>query len=83
MSAVLLISAGLIALPASVLSMLGLFEKIAKIVSDLSPPAMFLTGISCISAGLAIMLAVVILFPKQPYLFRKLRLFRKRNQEKL
>jgi len=66
--AIVLISAGVLAIPVSLSAMSGLFSGV---VSDLSPPAMLLTGISCISAGLAITLAVVILFPKQVNMFKR------------
>jgi hypothetical protein len=69
---ILLISAGLLAVPVSLALISGIGKNVASVASDLSAPAMFLTGISCISAGLAIMLAVVVYFPKQAFIFRKL-----------
>ena len=66
--AIVLVAAGLLAIPLSLCAMSGFF---ANVTSDLSPPAMLLCGISCVSAGLALALAVIILFPKQPYMFKK------------
>jgi len=60
---IFLVSAGLLAIPVALAVISGFFTTVA---SDLSPPAMLLTGISCISSGLAIALGVIILFPKQP-----------------
>jgi len=66
--AILLISAGVLAIPVALSAMSGLFSGV---VSDLYPPAMLLTGISCISAGLALTLAIIILFPKQAKMFKR------------
>jgi hypothetical protein len=70
--AILLLSAGLLAIPVSLAVMSGLFTRIITIASDLSPLAMFLTGVSCISAGLALSLLIVYLFPKQQDWFKRL-----------
>jgi hypothetical protein len=59
---ILLISAGILAIPISLGILTGFFTSVA---SDLVPPAMLFAGISCLSAGLAIAVGVVMLFPKQ------------------
>lgn len=64
-----LVSMGILAIPTALAAITGVFTNVA---SDLSPPAMLLAGVFCISAGLALALAVVILFPKQPNLLRKM-----------
>ncbi|MCL1789424.1 MAG: hypothetical protein FWG33_03620 [Oscillospiraceae bacterium] len=64
-----LLSAGILAIPVSLAVITGVFTNVA---SDLSPVPMLFMGISCISAGLALALGIVILFPKQPYLFGRL-----------
>jgi hypothetical protein len=48
--------------------MTGFFTSVT---SDLSPPAMLFAGVFCISAGLTLSVAIVILFPKQPLILRK------------
>jgi len=70
LASVLLVSAGLLAVPMSIVVILGIGSNIAKVVSDLTPLAMFFAGISCICAGLALALAVVVYFPKQVNWFR-------------
>lgn len=65
---VILLSTGLLAFPLALAVMTGIFTSVA---SDLSPPSMLLAGISCLSAGLALTLAVIILFPKQTKMFKK------------
>ncbi|MDR0222800.1 MAG: hypothetical protein LBI38_04600 [Oscillospiraceae bacterium] len=67
-AAVVLVSAGLLAIPVALAVMTGVFTSVA---SDLSPPSMLLAGISCLSAGLALALAVIVLFPKQTKIFKK------------
>ena len=67
MIAIVLVSLGLLGVPVALAVLSGVFTNVA---SDLSPLAMLFAGFSCVSAGLAISLAVVILFPKQPYMFR-------------
>jgi hypothetical protein len=68
--AILLTSAGLLALPMSVVYGAGIGSNVARVVSDLSPVSMFFAGISCLSAGLALTLAIVVYFPKQIEWFR-------------
>jgi hypothetical protein len=70
--AIVLVSAGLLAVPMSFAAFTGIGSNVAKIVSDLSPPAMFFAGISCLSAGLALALLIIVNFPKQTYWFKKL-----------
>jgi hypothetical protein len=67
---ILMVSAGILAIPISVGIITGLFTSVA---SDLSPPAMFFAGVFCLSGGLAIAVAIVILFPKQPNILRRVR----------
>ncbi|MCL1865992.1 MAG: hypothetical protein FWF82_01120 [Oscillospiraceae bacterium] len=71
LTAVGLVSAGLLAIPVSIVAMSGRFTNIARIVSDLSPAAMFFAGVSALSAGLALSLAILHLFPKQPGWFTR------------
>jgi hypothetical protein len=73
-SSIVLVSAGILAIPVALAAISGVFTNIA---SDLSPPAMLLAGISCISAGLALALAVVMFFPKQPNILLNLKKSRK------
>jgi hypothetical protein len=68
LTSIVLLSAGLLAIVVSITVMTGFFTTVA---SDLSPLAMLLTGVSCIGAGLAAALGVVVLFVKQPYMFTK------------
>jgi len=63
--AVLLISSGILAIPISVGVMTGFFTSVA---SDLSPPAMLFAGIFCLATGGILALAIVYLFPKQPFI---------------
>jgi hypothetical protein len=63
---VVLVSAGLLAIPASLAVITGIFTNV---ISDLSPVAMLFAGISCISAGLSVALAVAILVDKRYGLF--------------
>jgi len=65
---VVLISTGILAIPISLGVMTGFFTSVA---SDLSPPAMFFAGIASLSGGVALGLAIVVLFPKQSKLFRE------------
>ena|GEM_PF-1473211 len=65
---IVLVSAGLLAMPVSLAVISGIFTNVA---SDLSPLPMLFTGICCISTGLAIALGIVILFPKQPNMFKR------------
>ncbi|MCL1903004.1 MAG: hypothetical protein FWF94_01135 [Oscillospiraceae bacterium] len=68
LASIALISSGLLAIPVAIAVITGLFTNVA---SDLSPLSMLLTGISCISAGLAMALGIIILFPKQPKIWLK------------
>ncbi|MCL2754443.1 MAG: hypothetical protein FWD35_01840 [Oscillospiraceae bacterium] len=67
LGAVVLISTGILAIPISVGVMSGFFTSVA---SDLSPPAMFFAGISCLSGGVALGIGIVVLFPKQSRVFK-------------
>jgi len=67
LTAIVLVSAGLLAIPLSLIVMSGIFTQVA---SDLSPPVMLLAGVSCLSAGLAMTLAVFVMFEKQTELLR-------------
>jgi hypothetical protein len=68
LAGILLLSAGILAIGVGVTVLGGLFTAVA---SDLSPPALILAGISCISAGLAVSLGVIIAFPACLTLRRK------------
>lgn len=66
---VILLSLGILAFPVALAAITGIFTNVA---SDLSPPAMFLAGIFCVSTGLLLALLTIILFPKQPFIIKKL-----------
>jgi hypothetical protein len=65
---IVLLSTGILALPIAISVMSGFFTSVA---SDLAPQAILFAGISCLSAGLALALSIVMLFPKQPFIFKR------------
>jgi len=75
MASVALVSLGIFAVPLSLLVMTGLFTAVA---SDLPPVSVFFAGISCLSGGAALCLAVIILFPLQTQIFKSD--FKRRNE---
>ena len=69
LATIVLLSSGLLAIFVSLLAVTGVFTNVA---SDLAPTAMLLAGICFLSTGLLLTLAIVILFPKQPAVLRRL-----------
>ncbi|MCL1831582.1 MAG: hypothetical protein FWG45_01570 [Oscillospiraceae bacterium] len=67
-ASIIMISAGILAIPLSIGVMSGFFTSVA---SDISPPAMLFAGIACLSGGLALGVVIIMLFPKQPFILRK------------
>jgi len=67
-ASVALLSLGLTAIALSLMVMTGLFTNVA---SELPPLSAFFAGISCLSGGAAMSLAVITLFPKQAGLFKR------------
>lgn len=62
-----LVSLGLTAIALTLMVMTGLFTSVA---SELPPLSALFAGISCLSGGAALGLAVITLFPKQAGLFK-------------